>query len=104
MSQSKYIENIKSKVQKKIDKLRDDAQTEYLNWADTGYQRYLKKKERLEMCREKHLSRMELNGGYDAVNGCYVQPNYWVLPKVFQFPKEEEVEQCDTQPTTAEKQ
>ena len=48
MSQSKYIENIKSKVQKKIDKLRDDAQTEYLNWADTGYQRYLKKKERLE--------------------------------------------------------
>lgn len=48
MSQSKYIENIKSKVQKKIDKLRDDAQAEYLNWADTGYQRYLKKKERLE--------------------------------------------------------
>ena len=48
MSQNKYIENIKSKVQKKIDKLRDDAQTEYLNWADTGYQRYWKKKERLE--------------------------------------------------------
>ena len=48
MSQSKYIENIKSKVQKKIDKLRDGAQVEYLNWADTGYQRYLKKKERLE--------------------------------------------------------
>lgn len=46
----------------------------------------------MEMCREKYLSRMELNGGYDAVSGCYVQPNYWVLPKVFQFPKEEEVE------------
>ena len=46
----------------------------------------------MEMCREKYLSRMELDGGYDVVNGCYVQPNYWVLSKVFQFPKEEEVE------------
>lgn len=45
----------------------------------------------MEMCREKYLSRMELEGGYDIVNKCYVQPNYWVLPKVFQFPKEEEV-------------
>lgn len=45
----------------------------------------------MEMCREKYLSRMELDGGYDVVNGCYVQPNYWVLPKVFQFPKDEEV-------------
>lgn len=46
----------------------------------------------MEMCREKYLSRMELDGGYDIVNKCYVQPNYWVLPKVFQFPKEEEAE------------
>ena len=46
----------------------------------------------MEMCREKYLSRMELDGGYDIVNKCYVQPNYWVLPKVFQFPKDEEVE------------
>ena len=45
----------------------------------------------MEMCREKYLSIMELNGGYDIVNGCYVQPNYWVLPKVFQFPEDEEV-------------
>ena len=45
----------------------------------------------MEMCREKYLSRMELNGGYDIVNGCYVQPNYWVLPKVFQFPTDKEV-------------
>lgn len=43
----------------------------------------------MEMCREKYLSRMVLDGGYDIVSGCYVQPNYWVLPKVFQFPKEE---------------
>lgn len=46
----------------------------------------------MEMCREKYLSRMELDGGYDVVNGCYVQPNYLVLPKVFQFQKEEEIE------------
>lgn len=46
----------------------------------------------MEMCREKYISRMELDGGYDIVHGCYVQPNYWVLPKVFQFPKDEEVE------------
>lgn len=46
----------------------------------------------MEMLRETYLSRMELDGGYDRVNGCYVQPNYWVLPKVFQFPKDEDVE------------
>lgn len=46
----------------------------------------------MEMCREKYLSRMELGGGYDIVNKCYVQPNYWVLPKVFQFPKDEDVQ------------
>lgn len=45
----------------------------------------------MEMCREKYLSRMELDGGYDIVNRCYVQPNYWVLPKVFQFPTDKEV-------------
>lgn len=45
----------------------------------------------MEMCREKYLSRMELDGGYDIVNGCYVQPNYWVLPKVFHFPTDKEV-------------
>lgn len=46
----------------------------------------------MEMLRETYLSRMELDGGYDAVNGCYVQPNFWVLPKVFQFPQDEDVE------------
>ena len=46
----------------------------------------------MEMCREKYLSRMELDGGYDMVNRCYVQPNYWVLPKVFQFPTDEDIE------------
>ena len=46
----------------------------------------------MEMLRDTYLSRMELDGGYDAVNGCYVHPNFWVLPKVFQFPKDEDVE------------
>ena len=46
----------------------------------------------MEMLRDTYLSRMELDGGYDAVNGCYVQPNFLVLPKVFQFPKDEDVE------------
>lgn len=56
------------------------------------YSTEAKAEKAMEMCREKYLSRMELDGGYGIVNKCYVQPNYWVLPKVFQFPKEEEVE------------
>ena len=46
----------------------------------------------MEMLRTTYLSRTELEGGYDQINGCYVQPNFWVLPKVFQFPKNEEIE------------
>ena len=46
----------------------------------------------MEMLREKYLSRMELDGGYDITNGHYVQPNFWVLSRVFQFPKDEEME------------
>lgn len=46
----------------------------------------------MEICRDQYLSRMELDGGYDMMHGCYVQPNYWVPPKVFRFPKDEEVE------------
>lgn len=51
-----------------------------------------KAKKSMEMLREKYLTRMELDGGFDQVNKVYVQPNFWVLPKVFQFPAEEEVE------------
>lgn len=45
---SKYIAKIKEKVQVKIDKLRDEAEEAYNCWGDTGYQRYMNKKERLE--------------------------------------------------------
>lgn len=46
--QSKYIAKIKEKTQRKIDALRTEANDAYNNWADTGYQRYMTKKERLE--------------------------------------------------------
>lgn len=46
----------------------------------------------MEMLQANYLLRMELDGGYDEAHGCYVQPNYWVLPKVFQFPRDSEVE------------
>lgn len=48
MDTEKYIESIKEKVQKRIDKLYDEANEAYGNWADTGYARYMAKKERLE--------------------------------------------------------
>ena len=70
--------------------LNDLGSSDYIKLA--SYSTEEKAIKAMEMCREKYLSRMELDGGYDVVNGCYVQPNYWVLPKVFQFPKEEEVE------------
>lgn len=57
-----------------------------------GYSSKEKAKKAMEMLREKYLSRMELDGGFDIVNKVYVQPNFWVLPKVFQFPAEEELE------------
>ena len=68
------------------------SSTEYSNLRIAEYSIPEKAIKAMEVCREKYLSRMELGGGYDIVNKCYVQPNYWVLPKVFQFPKEEEVE------------
>lgn len=44
------------------------------------------------MLRQAYMHRMELDGGYDHANQCYVQPNYWVLPRVFQFPADDEIE------------
>ena len=46
----------------------------------------------MEMLRTVYESRMELDGGYDSVHKCYVQPNFWVLPKVFQLPQDDEIE------------
>lgn len=47
MNTEKYISNIKEKVNKKIESLRSEANEAYNNWADTGYQRYMAKYERL---------------------------------------------------------
>lgn len=46
----------------------------------------------MEMFRNLYLSRTELPGGFNALNGSYVQPNIWVFPRVFQFPQDNEVE------------
>lgn len=46
----------------------------------------------MEICRNRYLSRTELQGGFNALNGSYVQPNIWALPRVFQFPQDNEVE------------
>ncbi len=48
MNVEKYIQGIKSKVQAKIDKLYAEANEAFSDWAVTGYQRYITKKERLE--------------------------------------------------------
>lgn len=64
----------------------------FLNSLIATYSTEEKAKKAMEMLREKYLTRMELDGGFDHVNKVYVQPNYWVLPKVFQFPAEEELE------------
>lgn len=56
------------------------------------YSSSVKAEKAMEMLRTAYLSRMKLDGGYDMVHGCYVQPNYWVLPKVFQFPQDEDVD------------
>lgn len=56
-----------------------------------SYSNEEKAKKAMEILHNTYLSRMELDGGYDVVHGYYIQPNYWVLPKVFQFPADEEV-------------
>lgn len=68
-----------------VEPLNDDMQI-------AEYSTEEKAKKAMEMLREKYLARMELDGGFDYVNKVYVQPNYWVLPKVFHFPAEEELE------------
>lgn len=53
MNTDKYISNIKEKVNKKIEDLRKEAYEAYLSWADTGHQRYMTKKERIEKDADK---------------------------------------------------
>ena len=46
----------------------------------------------MEMLREKYLQYISLQGGESAFVQAVIQPNYWVLPKVFQFPQDDEIE------------
>ena len=45
----------------------------------------------MEMLHEMYKKTLGVDGGFDFATNHYVQPNYWVLPKIFQFPKDEEV-------------
>lgn len=47
----------------------------------------------MEMLHEKYKSILGLEGGFNYGVNCYVQPNYWELPKIFQFPKDDEVQE-----------
>lgn len=47
MTNSRYIQGFIDKTKNKIEKLRDEANEAYLNWADTGYQRFMNKHDRL---------------------------------------------------------
>lgn len=47
----------------------------------------------MEMLHEKFLSYMQLQGGIGLMQGSgFVAPNIWVLPKIFKFPSDEEIE------------
>ena len=46
----------------------------------------------MEMMREKYLQYLSLQGGESVLSQAVFQPNYWVLPKAFQFPQDDEIE------------
>ena len=46
----------------------------------------------MEMLREKYLQYISLQGGESTFVQAVFQPNYWVLPKVFKFPQDNEIE------------
>lgn len=47
----------------------------------------------MEMLHEEFLSYMKLQGGIGLMQGSVsVAPNIWVLPKIFKFPSDEEIE------------
>ena len=46
----------------------------------------------MEMVRNKYLEYMSVRGGESPFTGAVTQPGIWVLPKVFRFPADDEVE------------
>lgn len=47
----------------------------------------------MEMLHEMYKKILGVEGGFDYTTNHYVQPNYCVLPKIFQFPKDDEVQE-----------
>ena len=68
----------------------DCGETDYRRLAD--YSTEEKAIKAMEMLREKYLQYISLQGGESAFVQAVFQPNYWVLPKVFQFPQDDEIE------------
>lgn len=46
----------------------------------------------MEMLRKEYLKYMEIEGSADLTGQGVIQPNFWVLPKFFQFPQDDEIE------------
>lgn len=46
----------------------------------------------MEMLKEEYLKYMEIEGSEVLTGQGVIQPNFWVLPKVFQFPQDDEIE------------
>ena len=46
----------------------------------------------MKMLREKYLQYTSLQGGESALSQAVFQPSFWVLPKVVQFPQDDEIE------------
>lgn len=46
----------------------------------------------MELLRNKYLEYMIVEGGESPFTGKVTQPNIWVIPKIFQFPADDEVE------------
>ena len=46
----------------------------------------------MEMLIEKHLKYMEIEGYVIPTGQGILQPNFWVLPKIFRFPQDDEIE------------
>ena len=51
-----------------------------------------KAKKSMEVLRKEYLKYMEIEGSADPTGKGVIQPNYWVLPKFFQFPPDDEID------------
>lgn len=75
------------------------AQSNHISSSDDNYIEIAeystpeKAEKAMEMLHENFLSYMQLQGGIGLMRGSVsVAPNIWVLPKIFKFPSDEEIE------------